>query len=361
MKKFTIVLIFTVFVNLVCFCQIDNFYFYKGEKINLTVDESSYYITYSDSLAVSNLLLNSGFEINSKLSGFKKEKNKGVSFWNVIKLKNENPNRINEFKKWVKENSHFNRVEPIIGYDSPIAVSEFFYVKLKKQEDIEILRDIAVRTSCEIIKQVEYMNKWYVLKAPRFSNSLNMANYFHSTTLFENVDPGFLLHFSNNCIDDDEFEQQWGLENVNDIDVDVCEAWNFTRGSSCIVVGVLDQGIDIDHNEFTNNISNLSLDAQDDTSPSQLHGNHGTHVAGIIGANQNENQISGIAPLSTLMSISHPLTISPTISQELASGISWAWQNGADIINNSWGDQGGAFYNDLHSIVRSWRMPLIVL
>ena len=26
-----------------------------------------------------------------------------------------------------------------------------------------------------------------------------------------------------------------------------------------------------------------------------------------------------------------------------------AWQNGADIISNSWGDQGGAFYNDLHS------------
>lgn len=49
------------------------------------------------------------------------------------------------------------------------------------------------------------------------------------------------------------------------------------------------------------------------------------------------------------MSISDPLTIRPNISAELASGISYAWQNGASVINNSWGDQGGYFYNDLYS------------
>ena len=51
------------------------------------------------------------------------------------------------------------------------------------------------------------------------------------------------------------------------------------------------------------------------------------------------------------MRISHSLKISPTISAELASGISWAWQNGADVINNSWGDQGGRFYNQMHSAI----------
>ena len=35
----------------------------------------------------------------------------------------------------------------------------------------------------------------------------------------------------------------------------------------------------------------------------------------------------------------------------MANGINWAWQNNAQIINNSWGDQGGAAYNILHSAI----------
>lgn len=49
------------------------------------------------------------------------------------------------------------------------------------------------------------------------------------------------------------------------------------------------------------------------------------------------------------MSISHDLITSSSFSQQLASGISWAWQHGADIINNSWGDKGGTYYNIMHS------------
>lgn len=57
----------------------------------------------------------------------------------------------------------------------------------------------------------------------------------------------------------------------------------------------------------------------------------------------------GVAPQSEIMSISHTLSITPDISEELANGINWAWQNGSHIINNSWGDQGGQFFNQLHS------------
>lgn len=51
------------------------------------------------------------------------------------------------------------------------------------------------------------------------------------------------------------------------------------------------------------------------------------------------------------MPVSHSLRSTPNISAELASGISWAYQNGADVINNSWGDQGGQLYNQLYSTI----------
>lgn len=51
----------------------------------------------------------------------------------------------------------------------------------------------------------------------------------------------------------------------------------------------------------------------------------------------------------TLLPISHNLESSETLSEELATGISWAWRNGAHIINNSWGDGAGVYYDVLHS------------
>lgn len=117
-------------------------------------------------------------------------------------------------------------------------------------------------------------------------------------------------------------------------------------------MAVLDQGIDKTHNDLNDNISSLSFDTQNGTSPSVFTNgrNHGTQVAGTIGAEKDNNlQIVGVAPQSEIMSISHTLSITPNISEELANGINWAWQNGAHIINNSWGDQGGQFFNQLHS------------
>jgi hypothetical protein len=52
------------------------------------------------------------------------------------------------------------------------------------------------------------------------------------------------------------------------------------------------------------------------------------------------------------MRISHDLSVpNSNLGAELASGFSWAYQNGADVITNSYGDWGGWYYNDLHSLV----------
>jgi len=81
--------------------------------------------------------------------------------------------------------------------------------------------------------------------------------------------------------------QQWAINNTN-----LPNAWNVTTGSSTITVGVLDSGIDGTHPDLTNRI-NKSL-CRDFTSgqmvvvpnPTDPKG-HGTHVAGILGAQGN--------------------------------------------------------------------------
>ncbi len=80
---------------------------------------------------------------------------------------------------------------------------------------------------------------------------------------------------------------QWGLTGANGINAQ--NAWNITTGSEKVLVGVIDSGIDAGHEDLTNRVnefysrdfSGSSGGAFSDTFA------HGTHVAGIIGAEGN--------------------------------------------------------------------------
>jgi len=81
----------------------------------------------------------------------------------------------------------------------------------------------------------------------------------------------------------------------------------------------------------------LIYDTETKSSPSKVYGAHGTHCAGIAAAVRNNGiQVAGVAPDATLMSVSNALTGSTELESNLANGINWAWQHGADIISCSW-------------------------
>jgi subtilisin family serine protease len=203
----------------------------------------------------------------------------------------------------------------------------------------------------------KFMPLWYKLKLNIGNNksSIDVSNEFYETGNFADVDPAFMFNFNNSCSNDSNFGNLWGLNNSANpnIDINICDAWSITEGNG-VNVAVLDQGIDKTHNDLNDNISSLSFDTQNGNSPSVFTNgrNHGTHVAGTIGAEKNNNlQVVGVAPQSKIISVSHTLAVTNDVSEELANGINWAWQNGADVINNSWGDQGGQLFNQLHSAI----------
>jgi len=112
--------------------------------------------------------------------------------------------------------------------------------------------------------------------------------------------------------DDEMFFRQWGLSNTGEnggkagADISAMRAWAVTRGSDQVVVAVLDSGVDYTHPDLVNNIwtrPEIIKAYQDDDLTSDgpvddLHGfnvvddnddpmdnnGHGTHCAGIIGA-----------------------------------------------------------------------------
>lgn len=146
------------------------------------------------------------------------------------------------------------------------------------------------------------------------------------------------------------FSEQWALHNVGqevegtlgttDADMDVVEMWDTeTDHSEDIIVAVLDTGVAINHPDLA---ENLVTGHEFDTNTNLPYDNmgHGTHIAGIIAA-VSDNETVGISGISAKNNVKvMPLRFDMTTAQEILA-IEYAENNGADIINMSF---GGPYY-----------------
>lgn len=109
-------------------------------------------------------------------------------------------------------------------------------------------------------------------------------------------------------------------------------AWQYTNLCQPVKIGVLDSGFDIDHKDLKGQISIL------EGFPVNSESNHGTHVAGIIGAINNNIGMRGIADTAKIIAADW----SPTEEDNLlASGeyieiLKQMIEQGICVINNSW-------------------------
>ena len=146
----------------------------------------------------------------------------------------------------------------------------------------------------------------------------------------------------------------WGVDTVN-----APEVWAQGYTGKDTIVAVIDTGIDYTHEDLDNNIwlnenelpdngidddGNGYVDdlygwdfVDNDNIPLDLHG-HGTHVAGTIAAENNSLGVTGVAYDAQVMTVRvFDENGSITTYADIADGIIYAVDNGADIINLSFG------------------------
>lgn len=171
------------------------------------------------------------------------------------------------------------------------------------------------------------------------------------------------------------YSQQYYLKNTGQgngqtgIDVNAEPAWNLVLGNSDITVAVIDEGIDPDHEDLSNSVlSGYTVDNPFGYGIPQSTifsaKGHGVACAGIIGAEDNNKGIKGVASGVKLL----PVNIVPengyydytgqyhagfAEDEKIAKAIVWA-SSRADILSCSWG--GGSYSQDIVNAIDTARI-----
>ena len=121
------------------------------------------------------------------------------------------------------------------------------------------------------------------------------------------------------------------------------QAWAVTTGSSSVKVGVLDTGVDDQHQDIAPNFNAADSVScaygKADTRAGAWRdvGTHGTHVAGTVAAAKNGKGVIGVAPGVKISSvrIAEP-TSSLFFAENTVCGFMWAGDHGFKVTNNSY-------------------------
>lgn len=209
--------------------------------------------------------------------------------------------------------------------------------KIQKHKDTNMLID-ANKFHRILCLTIDKSGKDNVLKAIRELEKRNDIYY---------AEPNYIESI-NATADDTYFStRQWGLNDTYGINV--TKAWNYTIGNPNILVGVIDSGIDGQHPDLINVINDdLHRDYVDtpifsdvrEVSKENLKDSdgHGTHVAGIIGAQGNNSiGISGVAQNIRLVSLRVMDETGHGSAENVKKAVDFATREAIPILNYSGG------------------------
>ncbi len=122
----------------------------------------------------------------------------------------------------------------------------------------------------------------------------------------------------------------WGVMRI-----DAPSAWLLAKGNG-VRVGIIDTGINLDHPDLAGNIKG-GFDAISETEEISDDNGHGTHVAGIIAAIDNEVGVVGVAPEAHIYAAKSFDSKGKGIASDIIQGIQWCMDQGVHVINMSFG------------------------
>ncbi len=259
-------------------------------------------------------------------------------------------------------------------------VSNELVVRFKKSLSKDDIQSLIAKAGATVKSHIGKLN-YYVLSFPSHLSVNEALQGFRQQNVIEEVEPNYLIPLKT-LPTDPKFPKQWALHNTartdgaDDADIDAVEAWDIEQGRAEVVIAIIDTGVDYTHEDLAPNIWHNSEEIPDngvdddgngylddtigwdfvdsfggaagedfitpDNDPMDKHG-HGSLIAGIAGAVANNDLgIAGVAWNCKIMPVragyKTPSGDGVLESDDAAQAIIYAAENGAKVINLSWGD-----------------------
>lgn len=232
----------------------------------------------------------------------------------------------------------------------------------------------SIDPSIEVVKSLGSAGQ-FLFQTSNSMGEAELTSVLSTISGFQYVEHNFLM-LPNAIPNDPSFGSQWALNNtgqtggVASADIDALTAWNTTTGSSGVVVGVIDSGVDYTHPDLVQNMwinpgetpgdgidndSNGYIDdiygwdfANNDSNPMDDNG-HGTAVSGIIAAAGNNGVgVTGINWGGKIMALKYAKSDFVSSTADLIEAVNYATMMrtvyGVNIraTNNSYGIYGNS-------------------
>lgn len=342
-----------------------DYYTYQGKKIQLEPRNDKVALILKNNVSENTLREKLSFAING---GTLIKSTPGIFLLNFASVKT--PAEVESIINQISAGKEIIKAVTRVYYGTSKKVSQIltdkFIVRLRNSSDADKLNVLNIENKCTVAGKIRD-DKGFVIEtnADAVMDVLELTELYMKSGLFEYAEPDFI--YPEGCLllsvpNDVFFTSQWAVRNsgqtvttgsafvlqgdaaavsgIPGADMNVSQAWDYTTGSSAIKVGIIDSGIDSLHIDLQAPGHLMAgYDAFNDINSSAVdYADHGTSVAGLIGAVMNNNiGISGIAPDCKLMSIAIFDINGNTSNSIIARAFDTASVRGIDILNNSWG------------------------
>jgi len=243
---------------------------------------------------------------------------------------------------------HMNRGQPF-RYESPLYRTDEILVKFKPTLSAQTIKTTIAAYQGKELKRIPKINVYKI----QIQTTMTLEE-----TLFalkrnpdvEYAEPNYIV-YSAETPNDSLFDYQYALYNSGqDIgppgspqgeeraDIKATSTWEETKGDEDVVIAIIDSGVDMLHPDLEEKIHSSGYDFVNDDSDATDDEGHGTHVAGIAAAEtHNDEGIAGVAWNCKILPVKVLDALGLGDAYDLADGIIWAADNGADVINLSLG------------------------
>lgn len=233
-----------------------------------------------------------------------------------INLNSQNPKIIKLYSKL-----HKKEIE--------IAANEII-VKFKEKADIEKINNTILKKLKKSHKNLNKNTHRIIIEDNADISKIIELYRNHPEVTY--AEPNYIAKSFLIIPNDPLFQEQWGINKIK-----APEAWELTNPKRKVIVALIDTGVELSNIELADKITQGYDFIENDTEPQDDNG-HGTHCAGIIAANiNNEIGISGITNSAVIMPIKALDKNGIGFYSDIAEAIVYAADNGAHIINLSLG------------------------